>query len=90
MAVNYEWATEYKLDSGDIEEVVHWDAAAEAILDHHQNKEVTDLVLVRDLWRDEDLDDRQWAYVENGKLPKEFDGGAKVPQRFHKALAKHQ
>ena len=46
------------------------------------------LVLVRD-WGNENqgLEDRQWAYVEGWKLPDEFDGGAKVPQRFQSELA---
>jgi len=49
--------------------------------------------LVRD--RGDDLEgivDRQWAYVEDGKLPERFDwgggedGGAKVPARYHNEL----
>lgn len=33
-----------------------------------------------------DLHNREWAYVENGKLPAEFDGGSKVPVRFIREL----
>ena len=52
------------------------------------------LVLVRDVWSDWDgCIDRQWAYVERGVLPYQFTDGldredAKVPQRFHKVLAR--
>ena len=36
-----------------------------------------------------DLVRRCWAYVEDGKLPEVFDDGfTKVPQRFHKELAR--
>ncbi len=39
------------------------------------------------------FDDRSWAYVENGKLPKYFENAyqnktRKVPKRFHDELAK--
>jgi len=37
---------------------------------------------------DMDLHDRQWAYVEGGNLPVEFDGGARVPKRFFEELNK--
>jgi len=50
--------------------------------------------LVRDKGNDEEgLVDRQWAYIEDGKLPERFDwgggedGGAKVPARYHKEIA---
>lgn len=43
--------------------------------------------LVRDRGNDlEGLLDRQWAYVEDGKLPEYFDGGILVPAKFHKEL----
>ncbi len=38
--------------------------------------------LVRDVFRDGDLVDRQWAYLKGGRLPPEFSGGARVPARF--------
>jgi hypothetical protein len=47
----------------------------------------TRLGLVRDRGNDlEGLLDRQWAYVEDGKLPEYFDGGILVPAKFHKEL----
>ncbi len=38
--------------------------------------------LIRDVIRLNDLADRQWAYLANGRLPPAFDGGAAVPKRF--------
>ena len=35
-----------------------------------------------------DLEDTSYAYIENGKLPKFFDWGDKVPERFHREIAK--
>jgi hypothetical protein len=41
-------------------------------------------------WNEHDgLVDRQWAYPEAGKLPEDFDRGAKVPVRFHREFEKH-
>jgi hypothetical protein len=41
------------------------------------------LVLVRDEGNDFDgVTARSWAYVENNKMPTEFDDGIKVPKRF--------
>ena len=87
----YEW---------DIETIAPWGD----ILDHNHEDRLCDLppleegqrlVLVRDRFCDFDgLIDRQWAYVEEGKLPERFDDGqvelAKVPQRFHKELARQK
>lgn len=33
------------------------------------------------------MQERQWAYVENGKLPQRFDLGAVVPKKFHAELS---
>lgn len=93
--INYEWAVESVDEHGDIFDVCHWDTRAEAerwaqdvqpVRDGEHNR----IVLVRDAVEyvdgDEDgLVDRQWAYLdENGDLPEEFDGGARVPKRFLK------
>lgn len=51
-----------------------------------------DLVLVRDTFHNDDLFQRQWAYVVDGKLPRRFvtDGygspGDIVPRRFAREL----
>jgi hypothetical protein len=29
------------------------------------------------------IEDRTWAYIDNGKLPEEFEDGTRVPVRFH-------
>lgn len=60
--------------------------------DMFDDDEICFLVLVKNVFHCEELVDRQWAYVDSGKLPEFFydyaGGGDKVPQRFHKELAK--
>ncbi len=91
MAVYYEWVVEtVELDSEDIIDTEGCDNLERALEllacdpgEGHYNR----LVLVRDKeasvnrYGDED---RQWAYVEDGELPLEFDGGAKVPEKYRK------
>lgn len=94
MSVTYEWVIEEVDADGDIINVDHTDTLADALKrmqypvdDSNHNQ----LGLVRDTWSKDDpgnLEDRQWAYVEDGKLPAEFDGGAKVPKRFHAEINK--
>ena len=53
------------------------------------------LVLVRDVYRNWDLSDRSWAYVEDGKLPEYFSDPwqqeeCKVPKRFHAEIEKKE
>ena len=101
MAVTYEWLVDFVDEDGDIIDVYHADTYAEALKwaqdsDFLQSREFhhADIGLVRDVGNDlEGITDRQWAYIEDGKLPERMDwgggetGGAKVPQRFHKELA---
>ena len=84
----YEWDIETVDEYGDIIDHHHSDACpgTQTSPDKH-------LVLVRDCgtgWSDDpdhfEMDDRQWAYVTDGKLPGRFDGGAVVPQRLHREL----
>lgn len=89
-AIGYEWVIEPEDNDGDIIEVSHRDTLREALEDadaYLENPEVADVAigLVRDAGDEiEGVQDRQWAYLEdNGELPYEFDGGARVPQRFH-------
>lgn len=89
----YEWVVEYCDENGDIEDLNHFDKIADAVVAVLVARQTgkADLGLVRDTWETdlEDLDDRQWAYVTDlFKLPELFDGGAAVPLRFHKQLAK--
>ena len=87
----YEWDAETWLDD-EVHDHDHRDTLGEmSRLEADQR-----LVLVRDVGnRIEGLLDRLWAYVENGKLPEYFSDsmtvtGVKVPQRFHRELAKHR
>lgn len=81
--IRYEWAIETFDEYGDVTEV-----------DHHDKfpglpPAGQDVVLVRDrIADDENLEERTWAYIENGKLPERFDNGrTKVPKRFHAEVA---
>lgn len=93
--VSYEWDIEQWID-GEIVDHDHSEslAGAHADLAALGGTQVEDrLVLVRDEYSDEyTLESRQWAYVLDGQLPEHFENeagnaDAKVPQRFHKALA---
>jgi hypothetical protein len=90
--VTIEWLAE-KLDFyGDIIEVVHCDTYAEAREVRQSTMHKVDIGLVRDRGNDtEGLIDRQWAYIEKGKLPERFSdsGGAKgplVPAKYHREI----
>lgn len=85
MNVRYEWDIETLDEYGDI-------------IDHDFKEHYTDLlgviiksnqvlVLIRDYYKEGSIY-RQWAYVENNKLPDTFTEGAKVPHKFHKELVK--
>ena len=83
----YEWDIETVDNNGDIQDHHHSDTCFDLIKCPLEKGER--LVLVRNLGNDEDgLQDRQWAYVDPTGLPDFFDGGAKVPQRFHRELNK--
>lgn len=93
--IRYEWLVEtIEADDehNDICDVWHFDTfraarkVADELIAEGWRVEVG---LVRDQINniDEDIDDRQWAYLEDGALPKEFDRGAKVPARFRKETA---
>jgi hypothetical protein len=92
--VSYEWRIEeVDIDSEDIADGYSFNTADEAVADFRQRPpdgRRFELVLVRNRGNDaEGLVDRQWAYVgDDGQLPKEFGGGAKVPAAYHRALAK--
>ena len=93
MTVVYEWCAEVMCDNGeDISELLHADTAREAMEQANRwEAENWRLVLVRNLHNNVDmgLEDRQWAYVQsNGSLPASFDGGALIPNRFRKELAR--
>lgn len=100
MTVSYEWDIETLdvdwagNDDPDILDHDHRDTLAEfphellvkAISGDHGLR----LVLVRDDHKDGDIQDRSWAYVENGRLPERFtycpEIGKPVPARFVREL----
>lgn len=96
MPVRYEWDVE-SLEGEDVLDHDHRDTFAEAIAAEKisQNfRETTRICLVRDIWDyDHGLQERTWAYLEDGKLPEHFEdsGGrmsSRVPQRFHQEISK--
>jgi len=83
--VHYEWTIEDTDKHGDIHETQPMGSVIEAITRSRAESYVENctpvLVLVRQEGnQDEGLQDRQWAYLESGELPIEFDGGAVVPK----------
>ena len=88
--VTYEWDIEELDEHGDIENHIHQDKlSAYRALPIGNPSEC--LVLVRDNW---ETGSRAWAYVgEDGRLPEYLEDAhghrvAKVPQRYHRELAK--
>jgi|SRR5215831_8407391 len=95
--IGYEWVIESIEDEyNDIVDLSHADTYAAALLvAENMKKDLkpghhVEIGLVRDRGDEvEGLQDRQWAYIgweEDGKLPERFDGGAAVPQRFHREV----
>lgn len=89
----YEWTVEQVDSFGDIIETSGVPKLAEAMRHAPDPEDLAalncthfDLVLVRDVFNaeDGDLEDRQWAYVQDGELPEEFDGGTRVPAQYRK------
>jgi len=81
--VGYEWCAEV-MDGEDVQEVLFSTSLAQA---REQGEAMRPqpfrLVLVRDRFKDGDLADRQYAYLdEAGRLPTHFDGGAAVQERY--------
>ena len=86
MSVVYEWVVEEVDSDGDIVETAAWDTLSDC---RKQMAKVNEpgchweLCLVRNQGNnDQGLQDRQWAYVVDGELPDEFDGGAIVPKKY--------
>ena len=87
--IDYEWDVETADEFGDVED----HNASEKLRPYHLDLEPTQkLVLVCDHWEGGWMY-RSWAYVVDGELP-EFlvdaygTDARRVPQRFHKELAK--
>lgn len=87
MGRRYEWDFEQVDEFGDIQDHDFWDQ----LPPKGHDIEGREMVLVLNhIDRDDfdDVKDREWAYVKDGRLPERFDGGTKVPQRFHRDLAR--
>lgn len=95
---SYEWDAEPIDEHGDIEDHDWYDTLKDMNRIHPADSfnSRKGLVLIRDYGCQADgLEDRQWAYAERGDdgklyLPERFDGGNKVPQKFHKEIARWQ
>lgn len=91
--ITIEWLAETMDDYGDIYDIYHADTYAEAKRWAEGHTCRVDIGLVRDRGNDADgVIDRQWAYIEDGKLPARFSAcggpdGPKVPARYHKEIA---
>ena len=91
---SYEWGVELVIDDEheDIDAPLYFDSFAEAKQEAEKPREGyrNEIVLIRDQGsEDRGVEDRQWAYLEDdGTLPEEFDGGNRVPKRFHQDVAK--
>lgn len=83
MTVSYEWDIETSDEHGDIEHDFLDGLAHLPPLEAGQ-----ELVLVREMLNEfGSVEDRQWAYAFDGKLPEVFDGGIKVPKKFAREFA---
>lgn len=88
MAAQYEWDIE-EWEDGDVIDHCH-----EARLAQYPASQLTEidgtkyrLVLVYSHWLPNgDLEERTWAYVKDGMLPKTFEDGFPVPKYFHEEL----
>ena len=80
--IRYEWVVE-TIEDDEIADVDHYDSYPGPIAG-------ADVGLVRDKIsaHDDDVEDRQWAYVVDGVLPDTFDGGAKVPAKYKAEVQK--
>jgi hypothetical protein len=97
--VIYEWCIEHYTDDEyqDIVDNHFSDSLTFKEIEFEANDgEKTRLVLVRNEGNDDNgLEDRHWAYVEDGKLPQFFSDAMgefiayEVPKRFHKELANY-
>ena len=85
MGVEYEWVLEEIDNTGDVVERDAHTSAVSAVAAAADTR-WTSLALVRDVFdsRDGGLIDRQYAYVDAGRLPECFGDGRKVPKELHR------
>jgi hypothetical protein len=88
--IRYEWVIEELDEYDDIRDVDHADTYARAEVKAaalRAGGKRVEVALVRDtLTIDGMVEDREWAYIENGKLPARFDEGTPVPQKYRKEV----
>lgn len=81
----YEWVVEEVDSYGDRLDSNAFDTYKEAIRYLTGMEGTFEICLVRNFGNDnQGVVDREWAYIVNGVLPSEFDGGSKVPQKYFK------
>jgi len=95
MPVQYEWDVEtFEITDGEVEIVDH-DHSEKLLISQYMKASKAgnrkSLVLVRDVVSDNGVEDREWAYVQDGKLPTHFQDaygkhGTKVPKSKHLEL----
>jgi len=90
----YEWGVELVIDDehDSLDDTLYFDSFAEAKQEAEKPREGyrNEIVLIRDqVSEGRGVEDMQWAYLEeDGTLPEEFDGGSRVPKKFHQEAAK--
>lgn len=87
--VDYEWCCEeWTDDRSDVIENYFGQHVSEC-LKVSEDLQTFSIVLIRNVYCDvEGLLDRSYAYVNDGKLPGEFECGSRVPKRFTVELEK--
>lgn len=85
MKTYYEWTSELVDEHDDITDVEFSDKLSD-LLPILSSERVALLLRVGDDADGEKY--REYAYIANGELPEEFDNGRKVPQRYHRELAR--
>jgi len=90
--ITYEWTLEILDDYGDIVDVHFFETLRDLLISKQDiDDDVNcDVGIVKHLGNDADgIVDREYAYIEHGKLPEKFDGGYNMPKRFKKEFEKN-
>jgi hypothetical protein len=90
----YEWVIETVDQYDDITETTAYDSYAECLSSFtptNPDGTINRMVLVRNDWDGDSLEDRSWAYLDNGVLPTHFSGtngrpDYKVPDKLRKQM----
>lgn len=89
--IYYEWDAESVDEFGDVQDHFTGNKLSEVIDFKAKDGLKVEIVLIRNTIesREDSVEDRAWAYLENGKLPDLFDDGEhKVPVRFHQEVSR--